>query len=342
MQPRPQIFTFFSDKTSGLLNRKFSRSWHTARLVVSLAAQTGRHPSYLSNTANPGRKQEKNPALLLLEGAILRMPSDMYPVLIQFGPVTIYSFGAFMALAALTAAWVVHGELKRRHYNPELASSLVFAAAVGGLVGARLLFIVENWNNFVSAPMNYIFTGAGFTWYGGFLGGTLAVSWLVKRNGLAWLDGADIAAPALAVAYGIGRLGCHFAGDGDWGSVTDVPWGVAYVNAIIGWVDPNTGEPYPRGVRVHPTPLYEFASSAAIFAVLKILGAKNYAAGTIAWVYLILSGFARFMVEFWRINPTIAFGLSEAQLFSLALTAIGLGGLMMRSPRAVTASSRLR
>jgi len=158
----------------------------------------------------------------------------MYPILFQFGPLTIYSFGAFMALAALSAAWVVHAELKRRGYNTELASTIVFAAAVGGLLGARLLFIIEEWNNFLAAPMNYILTGAGFTWYGGFLGGVIAVSWVIRKNKIPWLVGADIAAPALALAYGVGRIGCHVAGDGDWGKVTDVPWGVAYTRAIIG------------------------------------------------------------------------------------------------------------
>jgi phosphatidylglycerol:prolipoprotein diacylglycerol transferase len=97
----------------------------------------------------------------------------MYPILFQFGPITIYSFGAFMAVAALIAAWVVHAELKRRGYDRELASSFVFAAAIGGLLGARILFIIEDWSNFLAAPMNYIFTGAGFTWYGGFIGGAL-------------------------------------------------------------------------------------------------------------------------------------------------------------------------
>ena len=85
----------------------------------------------------------------------------MYPIIFQLGPLTIYSFGAFMALAALTAVWLVRAELKRRGHNPELASTLVFAAAVGGLIGARLLFIVEEWQGFLAAPMNYILTGAG-------------------------------------------------------------------------------------------------------------------------------------------------------------------------------------
>src|ERR1044071_3801706 len=233
----------------------------------------------------------------------------MYPILFQFGPLTIYSFGAFMALAALSAAWVVHAELKRRGYNTELASTMVFAAAIGGLLGARLLFIIEAWNNFI------------------------AVSWVIKKNKIPWLVGADVAAPALALAYGVGRIGCHVAGDGDWGKVTDVPWGVAYTRAIIGWADPNTGIPYPPGVRVHPTPIYEFIEGVIVFAILWSLRKRNYAPGTIAWLYLILGGIARFVVEFWRINPPLAFGLSEAQWFSLALMLLGFGLLVTRDVR---------
>jgi phosphatidylglycerol---prolipoprotein diacylglyceryl transferase len=254
----------------------------------------------------------------------------MYPILFQFGPITIYSFGVFMALAALTAAWVVSSELKRRGYNAELASTMVFAAAIGGLVGARLLFIVEEWNSFLAAPWNYIFTGAGFTWYGGFFGGAAAASWVAKKNKIPWLVAVDIAAPALAIAYGVGRIGCHVAGDGDWGTVTDVPWGVAYTHAIIGWVDPNTGIPYPPGTRVHPTPIYEFLEAVVVFGILWALRKKNYAPGTLAWLYLILGSLSRFVVEFWRVNPPISFGLSEAQLISLLLMALGLSLLLVQ------------
>lgn len=262
----------------------------------------------------------------------------MYPILFKFGPLTIYSFGALMAIAALTAAWVVHAELRRGGYDPELASTLVFAAAVGGLIGARVLFIIEEWGSFVHSPWEYIFTGAGFTWYGGFLGGVLAVSWVVRKHKIPWLKAADIAAPALAIAYGIGRLGCHVAGDGDWGAVTDVPWGVAYTRAIIGWVDPNTGVPYPPGVRVHPTPIYEFIEATIIFGILWALRKKGCKPGTLFWLYLVLAGLARLAVEFWRINPVVAFGLTEAQWFGLAVIAVGLSQLTFR-PRAKPAAS---
>jgi len=259
----------------------------------------------------------------------------MYPIIFQLGPLTIYSFGAFMALAALTAAWVVKLNLQRYRYEPELASTIVFAAAFGGLLGARLLFIVEEWHGFLAAPMKYILTGAGFTWYGGFFGGVAAVSWVIKKNKIPWLVGADITAPALALAYGVGRLGCHFAGDGDWGAVTTVSWGVAYKNAIVGWADPNTGIPYGPGVLVHPTPIYEFLQGVLVFAVLWSLGKKKLAPGTIAWLYLILAGLMRFIVEFWRINPALGlgFGFSEAQWISMLLVAVGLVLLVMRPAR---------
>ena len=248
----------------------------------------------------------------------------MYPILFQFGPLTIYSFGALMALAALSAGVVVGLEMKRYGYDPELASTMVLAAVIGGLVGARLLFIAEEWDSFLRSPLALIFSGAGFTWYGGMIGGALAVTWVVKRRGIPWLKAADIAAPAIAIGYGVGRIGCHVAGDGDWGAVSNVPWAVAYTNAIIGWVDPNTGAPYPPGVRVHPTPIYEFLESMMILGILWPLRKKGYPEGTIFWLYLILAGAARFIVEFWRINPPVAFGLSEAQWFGLILGVLGL------------------
>ncbi len=151
----------------------------------------------------------------------------------------------------------------------------------------------------------------------------LAATWVVRREGIPWLKAADICAPALALAYGIGRIGCHVAGDGDWGIETTAPWGVAYTNAIIGWVNPLTGVPYPPGVKVHPTPIYEFLQALVVFGILWSLRKKAYPDGTIFWLYLILSGVARFTVEFWRVNPPLALGLSEAQWFSLVLVAAG-------------------
>ncbi|MBI4490572.1 MAG: prolipoprotein diacylglyceryl transferase [Deltaproteobacteria bacterium] len=247
----------------------------------------------------------------------------MYPVLFHIGPFTIYSLGVLWALAAVCAGWVVRLELKRYRFNPELASSMVFAAAAGGLVGARGLLILEEWSNFIRAPWDFIFGGAGFSWYGGFFGGALAATWVVRRHGIPWLKAADISAPALALGYGIGRIGCFLAGDATWGKVTDVSWAMAFPNAIFGWVDPLTGVPYSPGVKVHPTQLYELIQSLVVFSILWPLRNRGYQDGTIFWLYLILAGSMRFAVEFLRANPVIALGMTEYQWISLALVLVG-------------------
>ena len=252
----------------------------------------------------------------------------MYPVLYHNAPFTIYSLGVLWALAAVCAGYVIRLELKRYRLDPEHASSMVFAAAAGGLIGARLLFILEEWAHFLRSPWDFIFSGAGFSWYGGLIGGILAVSWWVRVHRILWLKAADIAAPAIALGYGVGRIGCFLAGDATWGKVTDVPWGMAFPNAVAGWVDPLTGMPYPPGVGVHPTQLYEVVQSLFVFGVLWILRKKRYPQGTIFWLYLALAGSMRFLVEFWRVNPVIALGMTEYQWISIALVALGLLGFM--------------
>ena len=247
----------------------------------------------------------------------------MYPVLFQIGPLTIYSLGVFWALGALCASWVVQVELKRYRLNPDLASSMVVAAAAGGLAGARLLLILEEWSSFIRSPWGFIFSGAGFSWYGGLIGGALAVTWVVQRNAIPWLKAADISAPAAALGYGIGRIGCFLAGDATWGKVTDVPWAMAFPNAVFGWVDPLTGLPYPPGVKVHPTQLYELIQSLIVFGILWPLRKKGYLEGTLFWLYLLLAGSMRFLVEFWRVNPQIALGMTEYQWISMGLIVLG-------------------
>ena len=171
----------------------------------------------------------------------------------------------------MAAAWILRLELKRYAYDPEIAGNVVVAAAVAGLIGARLLFIVEEWKNFKQAPFEFIFSGAGFSWYGGLLAGAFAAAWVFRKNKLPLRRAADLSAPALALGYGIGRLGCFLAGDATWGKVSNVPWAMAFPNAVAGWVDPLTGVPYPPGVRVHPTQLYELVQSLFIFAILWML-----------------------------------------------------------------------
>src|SRR5206468_4156109 len=155
-----------------------------------------------------------------------------------------------------------------------------------------------------------------FVWYGGLIGGFLAVSWTIRQHRLPWLTTVDCIAPGLVLAHGIGRIGCQLAGDGDWGRETTLPWGMAYPNAIVGWN-------YPAGVRVHPTPMYEFLAYVAVFTFLWSIRKRPHPEGTLFWWYLLLAGGARLLIEFVRINPPVVLGLTEAQLISLTLMAIG-------------------
>jgi phosphatidylglycerol:prolipoprotein diacylglycerol transferase len=248
----------------------------------------------------------------------------VYPVLFEIGPLTIYSLGLLWALAAFVATWIVRLELKRYGHDPDLAGTVIAAAAIMGLLGARLLFVLEEWESFRQAPFQFIFSGAGFSWYGGFVAGGLAAAWVFKRNKLPLAQAADIAAPALALGYGIGRIGCFLAGDATWGKVSDVPWAMSFPNAVAGWADPLTGMPYPPGVRVHPTQLYELIQSLFVFAILWVLRKRQYPPGTIFYIYLVLAGSMRFIVEFWRANPIVGLGMTEYQWISLALVALGL------------------
>ena len=253
----------------------------------------------------------------------------MYPVLVSIGPLTIYTLGLLWALGAFTGLWILRLELKRYRHDPEIAGSAVFAAALGGLLGARLLFILEEWESFTQAPFDFLFSGSGFSWYGGLICGALAAAWVFRKHNVPLTRGADMSAPALALAYGIGRIGCFLAGDATWGKVTDVPWGMAFPDAVAGWADPLTGLPYPPGVKVHPTQLYELLQSLIVFGILWIVRKRHHPSGAIFYLYLILAGSMRFIVEFWRANPIVGLGLTEYQWISLILVFFGAGLLFL-------------
>jgi phosphatidylglycerol---prolipoprotein diacylglyceryl transferase len=247
----------------------------------------------------------------------------MFPVLLKLGPITIYSFGAMLALAFLAASQVTAKELGRRGYDPEMASKFVLWAVVGGLSGARLWSIYDDWSGFLQDPIHVLLSGSGLVFYGGLAGGFVAVSLAIRRYGVPWLTAVDCIAPGLPLAHAIGRIGCELAGDGDWGTPSTLPWAHAYPNAIIGWQQWVAANGLPADVRVHPTPLYEMLMYFAIFGILWAVRKRPMAPGGLLWLYFVLGGIARFAVEFIR-NEPIVMGLSEAQWFSLLLIGIGL------------------
>ena len=247
---------------------------------------------------------------------MLSYDSKMYPILVHLGPVTIYSYGVMMALGFLGASWVLGRGLHYQRQDAELSTRLVLWAAIGGLLGARLLFIFANWTDFLYAPASFVFTGAGFVWHGGLIGGTVGVSLCIRQNSLNWAKTMDAVAPAIAFGHGLGRVGCHLAGDGDWGPPTDLPWGVAYTDALIGW-------PYAQNVLVHPTPMYEMLFYFLVAAILWMRRTAAHRPGSLFWAYLLLAGVGRFFLEFVRLNPPVLWGLSRAQIISSMMVVFG-------------------
>ncbi len=249
----------------------------------------------------------------------------MVPVLLTLpGGITIYSFGAMMALGFLVSGYVVSVELGRKGYDPEDAWSMVLWAAVGGIVGARTLAIISEWRTFLEHPMASLFSGSGFVWYGGLIGGFVSVSVFVFRHGIRWLDTVDCVAPALAIGQAIGRIGCQVAGDGDWGKPTTLPWAVAYPNAIVGWSAWLRENGLPPETRVHPAPVYETLAYCAIFCAIWLLRDKNWKPGTMLGIYFVTSSVARFLVESIRVEPILAAGMSQAQWIAIPLLLAGI------------------
>jgi phosphatidylglycerol:prolipoprotein diacylglycerol transferase len=228
--------------------------------------------------------------------------------------------------------FIVTHECRRRGYNPEMANALVVWGAIGGIVGARIYDVADDWPAYAAHPASIVFSGAGFVWYGGLIGGIIA-TWLVARYyGISFLTVADMGAPAVVLGQAFGRMGCQLSGDGDWGLPSKLPWAMAYPKAIVGW-NPETvlklnahGQLvsgfYP-GVRVHPTPIYEAILYVLVFLALWSWRKKAAAEGQLLYMYLVFAGAARFLVEFLRINPRVLWGLSEAQLISIVMMVAG-------------------
>jgi phosphatidylglycerol---prolipoprotein diacylglyceryl transferase len=246
----------------------------------------------------------------------------MIPVLFRAGPITIYSFGLMMAFGFLAAGVFMQRDFARKGEPPDLAWAIVGFAVVGGLVGARLNLALEHPETFARAPLRFLLSQSGFVWYGGLVGGVLATLWPIRRAGVSWASAADTAAPALALGLAFGRIGCHLAGDGDWGTPTTLPWGVAYVNGVAPW-------PYEPGVNVHPAALYECGALLVLFLFLAGLRTRVERPGTVFAVYLVLAGAIRFAVEIVRTNRAVLLGLSEAQWMSVAAMAAGAAWLAL-------------
>jgi len=215
------------------------------------------------------------------------------------------TFGLMLWVAAVAAAFLLDRSFRRAHIDAD-AVRMVAVAVVAGIAGAKLWHVVDTPAEFREIGWRVLWDSAGFAWFGGLVFGIAALvfqGWRVRIGGLRILD---LAAPAAAIGYGIGRIGCLLSGDGDYGIPTKLPWGMSFPHGLV---------PTPLGVRVHPTPLYEIAGALLIGSWLWVRS-EHRPTGWILGEYLILTGIARFLVEIIRRNPKVLWGLSNAQLAS--------------------------
>jgi phosphatidylglycerol---prolipoprotein diacylglyceryl transferase len=231
----------------------------------------------------------------------------MIPILFKIGPLRVGSYGVMVAIAFLTCIWLLRKELSRKNFSPDWANNIVIVAAITGIIGSRVYFILEYFDEFLQDPFSMIFSGSGLTWYGGFILATVAVIITLRKLPAPTLVLADLTSPLLLLGYGIGRIGCFLAGDGDYGPPSDLPWAMAFPKGLV-----------PTDVPVHPTPIYETIFSIFLFSILWRFRKRDYPAGTMLGLVFIFYGIERFVTEFWRVNPKVIGGwMSMAQILSI-------------------------
>ena len=237
----------------------------------------------------------------------------MYPVLFTVGGLTIHSYGVMAVVAMIAAGLVVQRLAGRMGLDPGASLEVTVAAIVGGLAGARLYWIAEHWHEVRGELLHAVAGGAGFTWYGGLLGGVAAVFVVARLRRLPIGTVANVMAPAVALGYAVARIGCFLAADGTYGRPSGLPWAIAFPRGVV-----------PTTVRVQPTALYETLAMFAVFLVLYRLARKPQPGWYVFAWFLVLSGVERFAVEFLRVNSTWLLGLTPPQWFAISGILIGL------------------
>ena len=266
----------------------------------------------------------------------------MYPF-IHIGPLTLGSYGIMVATGLICAFFVLRADLRRRGYHGDAAENIIGITGLAGLAGARLYHLLESPAEFLAHPFALLFSTMGFAWFGAVIGGFVALVLLARHYKMNMLLMLDIASPAAAIGYGVGRIGCLISGDGDYGIPTSLPWGMSFPKGLVpttGAWDPASGSGIcnkyglAQNCAVHPTPIYEFLVGMLIGYILWRIGARAVGglrtAGEVFAYYLVLTGVARFLVEFIRINPRSFLGLlSNAQTASVASMLAGAVILLM-------------
>jgi phosphatidylglycerol:prolipoprotein diacylglycerol transferase len=250
----------------------------------------------------------------------------VYPFIIHLGPLEITGYGLMLMVAFLMGGWLIARQLRESGLKEDYAADIVAAAVIGGIIGAKLWYVA------LTRDPGALFSRGGLVWYGGFIGGAIAVILNGWRLGVPLRWTMQLNAPALAAAYALGRVGCFLVND-DYGRPTDLPWGVKFPEGLppstAGNLKQLFGVPVPAGIdpsavlAVHPTQLYEIAAMLIAFGVLWRLR-KTRPVGWLFGLYLVFAGVERFLVEIVRAKDDRFFGpFTLAQLTSVLLLFLG-------------------
>ncbi|MGC1457231.1 MAG: prolipoprotein diacylglyceryl transferase family protein [Steroidobacteraceae bacterium] len=250
------------------------------------------------------------------------------------------TFGVIVAIALVLATSVairlVKGYEKLGRLPPlshTIVTDTTLVATLAGIIGARIFDILDHFDRFIADPVSMILTRSGFSIYGGLCFGIVAGVIFVKRRSIPVIPMLDATAPAMMLGYGIGRLGCQISGDGDWGIAANLSMRPSWLPQ---WLWAQTYDGNIAGVAiappgVYPTPIYEFAMALAIFGLLWLLRYHKGRSGLLFWIYLLLVGFERLLIEKIRINVRYdVFGvhLTQAEAISLLCVIAGLVGVL--------------
>jgi phosphatidylglycerol---prolipoprotein diacylglyceryl transferase len=252
----------------------------------------------------------------------------VYPFIIHLGPLEITGYGLMLMVAFLMGGWVIARQLRENGLKEDYAADVVAAAVIGGIIGAKLWYVA------LTGDPGALFSRGGLVWYGGFIGGAVAVILNGWRLGVPLRWTMQLTAPALAAAYALGRVGCFLVND-DYGRPTNLPWGMKFPEGLppstAGNLKQLFGVPVPAGIdpstvlAVHPTQLYEVAAMLIAFAILWRLRKSGRPVGWLFGLYLIFAGVERFLVEIVRAKDDRFLGpFTLAQLTSVIIAALGV------------------
>ena len=262
--------------------------------------------------------------------------------------------GILIALASLYIKWsdnkkqklTIPKTIEKTLHPYEIVGNLTMIAAVSGVIGAKIFHNLENFDLFLSDPIGQLLSFSGLTFYGGLIFGAISVIWYANKFNIKIKHLIDSSAPALMLAYGIGRIGCQMSGDGDWGIVNLAPkpqwmdflpdwmWSYTFPHNVI-----NAGIPidgcvgnfcYQLANPVWPTAFYEVIMSLILFGILWFLRKRITIPGMLFFIYFIFNGIERFFIEKVRVNTeyNILGGITQAEIISFLLILSGFLGCL--------------